>query len=154
MKNLKRLIIAATALVSAHALASDIDWHPQAKILSRDWTGTGKVDGMALSGDSCYTNTESQPMADLMLRNAKAKKCRECLHQYRYAEAQVVDNGGNVLKAADMCWTIVTDNGTPEVQTILATDDGKLLIYNFPLQYFKAAKLPRGDLFPTMFPRR
>ena len=157
MKNIKNLILSlfvVSALAAGHSRASDIDWHPQAKILSRDWTGTGKVDGMALSGDSCYTNTESQPMADLMVRNAKAKKCPECLHQYRYAEAQVIDNDGNVLKAADMCWTIVTDKGTSEVQTILATDDGKLLIYNFPLQYFKAAKLPRGDLFPTMFPRR
>ena len=154
MKNIILSLSVVYALAAGHSRASDIDWHPQAKILSRDWTGTGKVEGMALSGDSCYTNTESQPMADLMVRNARAKKCPECLHQYRYAEAQVIDNGGNVLKAADMCWTIVSGNGIDEVQLILATKDEKLLVYNFSMQYFSSSSFNRGELFPTMAPRR
>ncbi len=149
---MKALLLVA-ALCSATAVASDIGWHPKAKILSRDWIGQGKMEGMVLSGESCYTNTESQRMADLMRKNARSKKCPQCLHQYRYAESQV-EQDGQRLKAADMCWTIVSGNGIDEVQLILATKDEKLLVYNFSMQYFSSSSFNRGELFPTMAPRR
>lgn len=148
-----RKLAVILGMCSAFAAASDIGWHPKRVLLSQDWLGTGKLEGMSLSGDSCYTNTPSKAMADLMVKNAKEKKCPECLHQYRYAESQVIDQNGQRLTASNMCWTVVTDNGVDEAQIILEAK-GKLLIKNFSLQYFVQSPYPRGELFPHLFPQR